>query len=380
LTGGSQKFGPKGALKLLHQYILRQFLFYGVLSVTFLAAVLVAGNVMKEMMDLLASGKLSLGNCALLMVMLLPPMVSHALPFSFVAATLLTFGGIAADREWIALRSSGISPLKIFSSVLLLASGGVLLSLAVNFHYAPQAISAVKNKIQDIIREKPLRFIRAKTFIRDFPGYILFVGDIEGEQLNDFHIWELDERENVSSYIHAERGTCTYDGSKRALVLTLGRGIAEKQLGEGKVAPLVSFEQLSLDLQWETIFRAMVRPKKIRHMTLREMLALRRESIENGDGKTHMEVQVEMQMKSAMAFALLALVLVAIPLSLRLKRREASLNVAMAALICVVYYFLMMILSFLETKPHIRPDLILWIPNILLQILGIYLCRKLCRR
>lgn len=352
---------------------------YLALSVAFLAAVLVAGNVLKGMMDLLVSGKLSIGDCAALMVMLLPPMVSHALPFGFVAATLLTVGGMAADREFLALKSSGVGPLKIFSSILFLASCGVLLSLAVNFHYAPRAISAVKSKIQNIIREEPLRFIAAQKFIRDFPGYIFFVKDIVGDRLNDFHIWELDDREKVASYIHAERGTCVYDESKHALVLTLRRGTVEKQLGEGKISPLVSFERLSLDLKWENIFRAMVKPKKIRHMTLRELLALREESVKKCDRATDMAVQVEMQTRGVMAFAILVLVLVALPLSVRLERREGALNVAIALLLCVIYFFLITILSFLETKPHIRPDLVLWIPNILLQILGICLCWKLCR-
>jgi lipopolysaccharide export system permease protein len=367
------------ALKLLHQYILKQFLLYLVLSVIFLAGVLVAGNVLKGMMNLLTSGKLSLGNCAMLMVMLLPPMVSHALPFGFVAATLLTVGELSADHEFIALKSSGISPLKIFSSILFLASCGVLFSLAINFHYAPRAISAVKNKIQNIIREEPLRFITPQKFIRDFPGYIFFVRAIKQNQLNDFHIWELDDREKVSSYIHAKEGTFAYDESKQALILTLLDGVAEKQLGEGKIAPLVSFEQLSLDLKLGNIFKAMVKQKKIRHMTLQEMLALREQSIKNHDEKTCAEIRVEMQMKSAMAFAILVLVLIAIPLSVKLERRETFLNVAIAVLLCIIYYFLMMILSFLEMKPSVYSDLMLWIPNILLQILAMGMCWKLCR-
>jgi lipopolysaccharide export LptBFGC system permease protein LptF len=72
---------------------LKQFLFYLILSIIFFAGVLVVGNVMKSMMGLLSDGKLSLGNCVFLMVTLLPSMVSYALPFGFVTATLLTLGG-----------------------------------------------------------------------------------------------------------------------------------------------------------------------------------------------------------------------------------------------------------------------------------------------
>jgi lipopolysaccharide export LptBFGC system permease protein LptF len=198
-------------MKLLYQYISRQFLFYLATSVLFFSAILVAGNAMKSMMDFLAGGKLSLSNCIFLVIMLVPSMVSYALPFGFVAATLLTMGEISADNEFIALKSSGVSPLKIFLPILFLASCGVLLSLVINFYYAPQAISCVKSKLQNIIREAQLRFIIPQKSIRDFPGYNIFVKNLDQRRLNNFHIWELDSRELVATYIQAKTGTLEYN-------------------------------------------------------------------------------------------------------------------------------------------------------------------------
>ncbi|MDR2372490.1 MAG: LptF/LptG family permease [Puniceicoccales bacterium] len=366
-------------MKILHQYILRQFLFYLAGAVLFFSIVLIAGNVMKSMMDFLAEGKLSLGNCFFLMVMLVPSMVSHALPFGFVVATLLTLGEISANNEFIALRSLGIGPLKIFSSILFLASCGVFVSLVINFHYAPRAISNVKSKLQNIIREEPLRFLVPQKFIRDFPGYIIFVKNLEHKHLNHFHIWELDEREHVGMYIQAKKGTLEYDEQRNAFVLTLFQGTIEKRLEQGKIAPLVSFEKFSLDLPLDNILKGVRTHKKIRHMTLREMLTLYRQSVKECDWQKCMEIRVEIQMKSAMAFAILALVLVTIPLSVKLSRRETSINVAIALLLCLGYYAMMMILSFLKTRPDIYPDLLLWIPNVFLQVLGIGMGWKLCR-
>jgi lipopolysaccharide export system permease protein len=335
---------------------------------------------MKSMMDFLADGKLSLGNCFFLVVTLVPSMVSYALPFGFVVATLLTLGEMSANNEFIALRSLGIGPLRIFSSILFLASYGVFISFVVNFHYAPRAISAVKSKLQNIIREEPLRFLAPQKFIRDFPGHIIFVKNLKHKHLNHFHIWELDGREHVATYIQARRGTLEYNEQRNAFVLTLFQGTIEKRLEQGKIAPLVSFERFLLDLPLDNILKGVRVQKKIRHMTLRELRALRRQSVRECDWKKHMEVQVEIQMKGAMAFSILALVWATIPLSVKLRRRETSINVAIALLLCLGYYLAMMILSFLGTRPSIRPDLLLWIPNIFLQILGMGMGWKLCRR
>jgi lipopolysaccharide export system permease protein len=324
------------------------------------------------MMDLLAQGKLSISHGIILLVTLLPSMISYALPFGFVSATLLTIGEITANQEFIALRSSGISPLSIFSSILFLASCGVLFSLAVNFYYAPQAVSKVKSKIQNIVREEPLRFVTAQKFIRDFPGYIIFVQSLEHAQLNDFHIWELDEHEEVASYIHALWGTLTYDEKKQALVLTLFQGTAEKNFKEGKNTPLVSFEKFSLDLLLRDIFKdAMVR-RKVRHMTLGEMLALHAQSIRDGDLSKQLEVQTAMQTHCAMAFAILGLVLTVLPLSIQHPRHGIFLNVAIALIICLAYYFLMLFLAFLCKQPGLCSALMIWLPNIVLQFWGIY--------
>jgi lipopolysaccharide export system permease protein len=299
-------------------------------------------------------------------------MISYALPFGFVTATLITIGELSADREWIALRSSGISPLRIFSSILFVGSCGVLLSLVVNFHYAPLAISRVKGKLQNIIREEPLRFLTPRKFIRDFPGYIIFVRSLDRGYLDDFHIWELDENEKVSTYVHSKRGNLDYDEKKQALILTLWDGVAEAALVEGKGTSFVSFERFALDLPLKDIFRGVQTQKKLRHMTLGEMLRLRDESKNTGDMKRWMEVQVGIQMQCAMAFAVLALSMVTLPLAIRLRQRGAFLNLFLALLICITYYFVMMVLSFMSGYPRLRPDLMLWIPNVVLQIYGIF--------
>jgi lipopolysaccharide export system permease protein len=349
-----------------------------VASVLFFAAVLIVGNIMKGMTDFLVGGKLSLSNCFFLIITLIPSMISYALPFGFVVATLLTMGEISANNEFIALKSSGISPLKIFSPILFLASCGVWISFMVNFHYAPRAISSVKSKLQNIIREEPLRFITPQKFIRDFPGYIIFVKNLDRKCLNNFHIWELNEREEVTMYIQAKTGILEYDAQTNALILTLLQGTVEKKLEREKIAPLISFEKFSLNLSLDNIFKGVRVQKKIRHMTLGEMLALRERSVKNCDWQKYMDVQVEIQMKGAMAFAILALVLVTIPLSIKLSRRETSINVAIALLLCLGYYLMTMTLSSLGTWPNAHPDLLLWIPNILLQILGMGMCWKLC--
>ncbi|UPA28641.1 MAG: LptF/LptG family permease [Verrucomicrobiota bacterium] len=367
-------------VKQLYQYIARRFVGYLLLSILFFSGLLLVGRMMKDMMTLLIEGKLSLAHGVWLGIMLLPSVAAYALPFGFVSATLLTLGELSADREYIALRGAGISPLKIFSPILYLSIVGVVLALTVNFHYAPRAISSAKVRIQSIIREEPLRFIAPQKFIRDFPGYVLFVRAIDGDQLRGFRIWEFDEKDRMRTFIEAKQGSLVYDSGNNALQLTLLQGTIQHQEPEAKEWPLISFEKLTLSLSMAKIFQNNLEKRKIRNMTYGEMCALKNQAERDDDRSLLMEVHVGFQMKAAMAFGILALVLMAIPLSIRFARRETSANAAIAFLICVGYYVTMMLLSFLTKRPQLRPDLLLWLPNIVLSGLGIWGIRKLCCR
>jgi lipopolysaccharide export system permease protein len=60
-------------------------------------------------------------------------------------------------------------------------------------------------------------------------------------------------------------------------------------------------------------------------------------------------------------------------------RRETSANLAVAVLLALGYYFLIVVVGWLDQHPEYRPDLLLWVPNILLLGLGLWLLRRLDR-
>lgn len=366
-------------MRRLHRYILGQFLYYLVVSSCFFAGILLAGNVLKRMMSALIEGRLTVGHVIFLLATLLPSLATYALPFGMVAATLLTLGGLSANREYTALRSTGISPIRIFSPILLVASLGIFVVLAVNFYYGPHAVSQVKAHVQNMIKEDPLRFVSQKKFIEDFPGYILFVNEIDHGELKGFRIWSIGKDDRVETFITARKGFLEYDAETNALKLTLLHGTLEHR-DEKQEVPLIAFEQLTVDLSMDNIFQQGTEKKKIRNMTYSEEIAFYQRLDPVEDQEKRMEIRVDLQMKGAMAFGILALVLATIPFAIQLSRRENTWNTAFALLLSIVYYLVVMFISFLEKKPYLRPDLLIWIPNFLLEGIGLWGILRLCRR
>ena len=80
-----------------------------------------------------------------------------------------------------------------------------------------------------------------------------------------------------------------------------------------------------------------------------------------------------MQKNFAMAFSVLSLALIGIPLGIRVGRRETYANFGLALILAFVYYFLVIAVSWLDRQPDLRPDLLVWLPNLVFQGVGIWL-------
>ena len=82
---------------------------------------------------------------------------------------------------------------------------------------------------------------------------------------------------------------------------------------------------------------------------------------------------MQIQKNLAMAFSVLSLTLIGIPLGIKVSRKETYANLGLALTLAMGYYFLIIIVGWLEKAPQLRPDIIIWIPNLVFQSIGIWL-------
>lgn len=377
-------------MRILDRYLFQQTFIASALSVALFAFVLIAGNAVRDIIALLGAGQLNAGDFLYLLGLLIPYVVAYALPLGLLSGALIVLGRLSARGEITAMKAAGISVYRMLVPVLVLAVLGMGLSCFINLYYAPMARTAYKQELVNVVRHAPLRFIQPRTFIQTFPGYILYVGKKDGSVFSDFWIWELDEHDRVSMLIKAEQGIFGYDAGEDAITLTLNNGSGERHMQsdpENFVAaslPSFTFDESIISLSLSRIKALNDVDRKLSMYTFGELLDLRKELNEREAEKgpsPHLkraQVALNLQINKSLALAssALAMAILGVPLGIKVRRSETYANFALALGLALVYYFLVVMVTWLERSPDLRPDLLVWLPNLLYFVTGWILLRR----
>ncbi|MFO8026603.1 MAG: LptF/LptG family permease [Opitutales bacterium] len=373
-------------LKLLHRHILKEILISTGLAMGLFVFVLLMGNAIRDIAELVAAGKLGPLVFLQLIGLLIPYVGAYALPLGMLTGTLMALGRLSAQQELTAMKAAGVSLYQVAAPVFLIAFFGMVAGVLVNLHFAPQSRVAYKQLMGTAVTQNPVGFIEEKRFIHEFPGYVIYMGDRDGSLMKDFWIWELDDKKRVKLFLRAAEGEVAFDKQENELVLTLRDGTAE-QRDEANPEALdavqdktLYFGELPIALPLDQIFGGRG-DKRIRtkYMNFAQLMEARSASLEreaatgSGLSEERMEIQLHLQENFAMAFSVFSLAIFGVPLAIRIGRHESYANLGIALIIAMSYYFLMIMVSWLEESPALRPDLLIWLPNIFFQSAGFWM-------
>lgn len=370
-------------LKLLHRHILKEILISTGLAMGLFVFVLLMGNAIRDIAELVAAGKLGPVLFLQLIGLLIPYVAAYALPLGMLTGTLMALGRLSSQQEITAMKAAGVSLYQVAAPVLLIAFFGMVAGVLVNLHFAPQSRVAYKQLLKTAVTENPVGFIEEKRFIHEFPGYVIYMGGRQGARMQDFWIWELDEQKRVRLFLRAAEGEVNFDQAANELVLTLRNGTAEQRDAADPEAlnavpdKSLYFGELPIALPLDQIFGQRGGGRiRTSHMNFAQLMERRQQAlaaeVEAGSGLSveRLELQMHLQKNFAMAFSVFSLAIFGVPLAIRLKRGESYANLGIALVIAMSYYFLMIMVSWLEGQPALRPDLLIWLPNIIFQSIG----------
>jgi lipopolysaccharide export system permease protein len=355
-------------MKTLHVYLLRQVLATALITVLVFTFILLLGNVLRDVLELLASPQATAGLIGRALLLLLPFVLAFALPIGLLTAALLTFGRFSADNELTAVRASGISLTALVAPIVLLGLCACGLCAWFNCDLAPRSRVAFK-ALRDSVLRGPATLTLAEGRYIELGSVTLYARRVEGDRLRDVRVFAFT---NGVCYLDLFAPTAELRRDAQALPSALAL-----QDFQGLVFFGGGWQGISAEERVEPIsgFRAVSdQAPKLSEMTLRQLLAERRLRRAQVLDVTPIDVQIHRQI--AFSFACFGFTLVGIPLGIRTHRRETNIGIAMALVLILTYYGFVVLGQALETRPHLHPQYILWLPNLLFQGLGAWLLAR----
>tara|TARA_A100001015_G_scaffold6363_2_gene7982 strand:- start:5824 stop:6951 length:1128 start_codon:yes stop_codon:yes gene_type:complete len=371
----------------LSRYVLGDFLvMFGValLVVTFamcLGAIYQVVDVMARGVDAATVGGFFLNN--------LPYTLSYSVPISVLFSTLLLFGRLSAESELSAMKSGGLSVWQVAAPLVVLAVVLSGLCLWNNGYVYPRTEYANRTLLKNMGVEDPVKLLDEGRFIRDFPGYMIYVGKKSGSGIEDLVFYELGEGgREIEQSIWAKRGEVTRsaDGAFITVMLEDVRiEVADEEHPDDSTkAQYLAADRFPITLDVSAMAEREVASKKRRNMTLDELL----EQIEGVDARglgwsaerveqERTRWRVHLHQRFYLGLAPLTFVLVGIPLGIRSHRRESSAGMVLSLVVMFIFYLLMIVADSLESKPAFFPWLIPWGGTLVAQVGGLLLIRRM---
>ena len=385
--------GLDADVRLLDRHVLTETAVAGGAATGAFVFVMVAGNILNQVSSAIASGRVSGWEGLELIALLIPGVLPYALPLGLLTGVLLAFGRMGSQQELTAMKAGGLSLGRIARPALLLAAALALLSAWLNLEVAPDANTEYRRLLVGSAKDNPASVIVPGQLNRQFPGMVIRASARDGEVLRDFWLWRVDDRGRLVQTVHAREARLARAVSKAGegvlrITLTDAR-LDTRPAGDQTFLQPSSFataDTSTLEFPASGIFKDGENfQRKLRWLTTQELLV----AIERGwdvtagaDAATlergRMVAKTQLMAHLASAFSVFSLAFLAVPLAVRVGRAETFVNAAVALAIALTYYLLTSMAGYVK-DPAYRPDLLVWLPNLIVITLGWFLLRRASR-
>ncbi|RKY38230.1 MAG: hypothetical protein DRP76_04810, partial [Candidatus Omnitrophota bacterium] len=343
-------------MKIIRNYILKDFFTSLIFSFLFITLVMVLGNLVK-LSDMVIRKGVSVIEAFKIFLFLTPYLISFILPLSLLLGTLLSLGRLASDNEIIALKVSGVSSLKILQFFIIV---GIIFSLGLfilndkifpHFHYL------YRKEAKNLKTKGIISFIEPGVFLENFGNFILHIEDVNGNKLKNIFIYMI-QGGKLSEVTFAKVGEFIIEEKKLKMKLEDGfqDRINPKNPQEFyRLNFKVFFMELPITKRPEKV------DKKPQDLTFREIKKkikhLKSLGIEPKD------LILNLHKRISLSFSPLIFVILGFGIALNLKPRTKSVNFGIA-FFCAGFFYLFLILAETFSQLANLPAFIgMWFPN-----------------
>jgi len=357
-------------MRILNRYVGVSLLSTALIAVLVLTFVLLSGNLFRAF-ELLARGLPPLA-LAKFLLYLIPVMLTYTLPLAMLVAAVMVFGRLSAENELSAMRASGIGLWQIITPGLLLAAlfSGICLYLQMELGPRSQYWADQLRRVEAV--RNPLLALEPGRWV-ELPGHVVYVGNRNGSDIDDVHIYVFGSDGRVAQDIYARRGKVLLLEEQQRLQLQLQQAtIVSSDSGAAdnpERLQRLAGQNLTFELDYGNRFERRPLSRRTKHMTVGMIFG--NLYLFNDRGMDPTPLHVELYSRMALALAPLAFLLVGVPCGIQARRAETSVGIVVSLVLALVFYVFLIMADSLKHQPQYRPEILVWLPNIGYQLAGI---------
>ncbi len=357
---------------ILDRFVLGQMLapfLFGIMSFT---VILVAGNLLFRLADLVIQRGVPLWTVVRLFIYSLPGVVVLTIPMGCLLSALLGFGGMSANSELVALKASGISFGRIVRPAVAAAAAMSLLAFALNETIVPLSERAAANVLRyDVFMKVPPVF-KENVFIREEEKgslrRVVYIGAVSPRtgEMENVLVQEFEDG-SIRRIVSAPRALWQ-DGE-----WWLEFGQVFEVVRTGEVKKLFGFEKQRMNLAMAPADIG-ANSSDPEEMSLKELYLTMRNAEKQGNdvGK----IWMLFNLRIAVPWASVVLVLVGASVGSRPQRASSSMGLGLSVVIVFAYYVIMSFCKSLGEANFIPGVLAAWIPNAVFLLIGSILANR----
>jgi LPS export ABC transporter permease LptG/LPS export ABC transporter permease LptF len=372
-------------VRILARYVLREILPPFLLSLLIFTFILTLPPVMKELERLVAKG-VTWDVAFRILLTLVPQGLGLTIPMATLTGILVGLGRMSGDRETVALLACGVSPYRLLKPIMAFAAVMAGATAYVMFEAIPDANQAFRNITWEIISTKVQNDIRPRVFFADFPGYVLYIKDIDQDGTwRDVMVADT-SKPDQTSVILAARGRIYLNKEAQRVDLILENGTRYMAGREGQSQFYRFPAESIIRIPGEQIFGRQSIPRTVTEMSVADLKAEWQRKLNRPEGahSPHPEI-IYIQQKYSIPIANLVFGLIALALGLS-SAREGKMGAFVIAFGVVFAYYAVMMLADSQTRGYyhaienagglhsasfLNAHMARWWPNIVLGLFGI---------
>ncbi|MBQ9786989.1 MAG: LptF/LptG family permease [Lentisphaeria bacterium] len=368
-------------MRCLNWYVTKSFLITFSMAILVLTFAMTGANMIK-VLEFISRG-IPLSVFGKYMLYLLPRVLTFTVPWAVMVSVVLIFGRMSADNEITAMRACGVSILQIISPLLMITFIMTAFCLYLQVELGPPLLWKSRSMLANEAAQRPMALFEPGnpfSYRSGDTNVVIAIDDRIGDNdLRGVLFCKTDDYGNILQEINAARGTIKTDSDAMIVHFELFDCMFTDRTENAKGGISRGYsETFAFEFNYGKQANAGRISERAKYMPLTGLLGeIRRTKLASQDTTT---LEIELNKRIAFALSPIAFLLLGMPLAIRTSRRETSIGIFISIILAAVYFFSIILFESLDNVTWIYPQYLLWIPNIVFQLIGAVMTYRISQR